>query len=391
MRAAFALPACEIVLAPSGTDAQLLAPLWACGPASAPLAVVAVAPEELGRGSASALGGRAPFQRTPAGSTVRAGAPIPGFGAPAARLLPVPARDRHGRARPAAAVDSDVCAAVERALARGERVLVHAVAASKTGLAGPSAAALDDALSRGGERVRAIVDAAQGRLPAQAPAGWLARGFLVVVSGSKFFGGPAFSGALLVPPGPPPPAPAGLGDYLAAPGIPVSWDGWRQAARRDGGPGLLLRWQAALPGLEAFACLPARERTGRAARLASSLRAAAEGCPVCDGVEEHAGIVSFGVVAGGRRLAAADLAHLKDALAQPAPGAAPPILIGEPTRRGPGDRAALRVAVGAPQILRAATPEAWAALSEEIGRIFAALAAAVQALEAPEPLARARA
>jgi hypothetical protein len=171
----------------------------------------------------------------------------------------------------------------------------------------------------------------------------------------------------------------------------VAWDAWRQAARRDGGPGLLLRWQAALPGLEAFTQLPAGERSARAARLASLLRAAAEGWPVCDGVEEHAGIVSFGVVSGGRRLGAAQLALLKHDLARPAPGTAPPILIGEPTRLGAGDRAGLRVAVGAPQILRAATAEAWAGLSDEIDRIFAALAAAVRALEAREPLGRARA
>ena len=50
-------------------------------------------------------------------------------------------------------------------------------------------------------RVQVVVDACQMRLGRPRLKKYLDRGYLVIVTGSKFFTGPAFSGALLVPAG----------------------------------------------------------------------------------------------------------------------------------------------------------------------------------------------
>jgi selenocysteine lyase/cysteine desulfurase len=53
---------------------------------------------------------------------------------------------------------------------------------------------------RFGDRVEVLIDACQFRIAPATLAAYLAQGFLVAITGSKFLGGPTFSGALLVPP-----------------------------------------------------------------------------------------------------------------------------------------------------------------------------------------------
>jgi hypothetical protein len=69
-------------------------------------------------------------------------------------------------------------------------VVVYLTHGTKTGLIAPVA-------PPGG--VDVIVDACQGRIVPETVAAYLRRGWPVVVTGSKFFGGPAFSGAVLFP------------------------------------------------------------------------------------------------------------------------------------------------------------------------------------------------
>ena len=97
--------------------------------------------------------------------------------------------------------------------------VVYVTHGSKTGLVAPLE------VPRGAE---VIVDACQARITPAAVRAYLRRGWPVIVTGSKFFQGPAFSGAVLAPPG------------LIA------------AGRKDApsiGLGPLLRWVAALAGL----------------------------------------------------------------------------------------------------------------------------------------------
>lgn len=105
--------------------------------------------------------------------------------------------------------------------------MVYLTYGTKTGLIAPTEPPED---------VDVIVDACQARIDPATVAAYLRRGWPVVVTGSKFFGGPAFSGAVLS-------SKHRQGQVRA------------QAASAFGDPaslGTVLRWVAALEAMEAF-------------------------------------------------------------------------------------------------------------------------------------------
>jgi hypothetical protein len=181
----------DVVIAPSGTDAELLTVLVSLG-AGEKLANILIAPEETGRSVKVAAAGRAFHD----GGAFAKGAPL----WPDADIAVASVSVRDGRAapRPRADVENAVKAALDESLAAGRRVLLHVVLGSKTGVSAPS----PDFVARigaPGERVDVVADSCQGRisgptLGAHVRAGWMAQ-----ISGSKFFTGPPFSGALLIP------------------------------------------------------------------------------------------------------------------------------------------------------------------------------------------------
>jgi hypothetical protein len=130
---------------------------------------------------------------------------------------------------------------------------------SKTGLLAPTPACATRLRKRHGERLEVLVDACQFRLAPASLADYLAQDWMVAITGSKFVTGPAFCGALLLPP-----ALArrcwhhpltALQLYTARSDWPGHWpaaDGLDDTPN----PGLLLRWQAALVELQRFRAVP---------------------------------------------------------------------------------------------------------------------------------------
>ena len=261
----------EVVLAPSGTDLHLFAGQLIAAGAQPPLAII---PEETetGSGVPAALAGRSltgPMPLEPVG-------PRPGSFAQV-EVRAVAARAADGQPRDPAAVDRQVEALAEAAIAEGRAVLVVLIDVSKTGLISPSPSCAFGLLERFGSQVTVLVDGCQLRLSGRALAAYLERGAMVAVTGSKFLTGPAFSAALMVPPvlamqfatrRPP----AALKSVSASADWPLGW-----AARDDLRPaanfGLLLRWEAALDELRRFAAVPDAQIQAVAASLE---RAAAE-------------------------------------------------------------------------------------------------------------------
>ena len=248
----------RIVLAASGTDLHLIAADLVRGDDRRPLITVMPDPGETGRGAPAALRSTrfdevCPYGRPGTPGDILAGA-IEG------RVIAVALRETDGVPRAAAAIDADVEAACVRALRTGGRVLLTLVDVSKTGLIAPSPALAAQMKARYGDAIEVMVDACQFRLSAASLNAYLAQGFMVAVTGSKFVSGPPFSGALLCPdqlawrfrshtPL------SALGDYSARQDWP---DGW--TARRFlpdvHNIGLMLRWEAALHELRAFRALP---------------------------------------------------------------------------------------------------------------------------------------
>ena len=132
---------------------------------------------------------------------------------------------------------------------------------SKTGLVLPLLCDIDRLKAEFGEGISLVVDACQVRIDNSVIQSYLAMGAMIMLSGSKFMGGPPFSGFLLVPPCMVPKqnlAP-GLAELFRRSEWPVDW---RQADYLPDGsnPGLLLRLEAAIFELERYSKVPAIRR-----------------------------------------------------------------------------------------------------------------------------------
>jgi hypothetical protein len=154
-----------------------------------------------------------------------------------------------------ARLGSNPAASIAAARAASRHSLVHIVHGSKTGLILPS---LDDVDRLAGDATL-VVDACQARITSAAVNDYLARDAIVFVTGSKFMGGPPFSGFALVPPAlaaEAPALPAGLATIFRRAEWPAGWPG-AEALPDSANIGLLLRLEASLFELERFQALPA--------------------------------------------------------------------------------------------------------------------------------------
>ena len=252
-----------VVLAPSGTDCELYAlALGALAPGARPVSNILLAPEETGSGVPLAAMGCHFANDTALGLPVTKGARIEGF-ADDTLVINVPMRDGAGHVRPPADVDAETCRLTWRMRRAGQHVLLHRLDLSKTGLLAPGLAALEYACApEEGETCPPDVgvDACQARLDPLRVRAYLDMGWMVMVTGSKFFTGPPFCGALLLPAGVrrrldgARSLPAGLGDYSYR----HAWPAGRACGDLPEGHniGLILRWQAALAEMAALSAIP---------------------------------------------------------------------------------------------------------------------------------------
>jgi len=244
------LPGVEVILTASGTDGELAA-LHLARRSERRLVNLVIAPDETGSGVLEAAHGRHFASETPLGAAVAKSQSLAGLQSARITVETVAIRAADGAARALATVDAEVAARVQRAVANGARCLVHLLDASKSGLAAPSPGVIGELCARYGARVEVVVDACQMRLGATRLRGYLERGWMVLVTGSKFAMGPPFAGALLVPArlaaarGEIPPLPAGFAQYFARAEWPDAWRPLTAALAERPNLGLLLRWRAA--------------------------------------------------------------------------------------------------------------------------------------------------
>lgn len=276
--AQFGAPGIEVILTASGTEAEFAALAVAKALLRRPIVNIVVAPEETGSGVVLAATG-AHFAATAAfESEVEKGARLAGWESDDVILGRVDIRDAAGRPRSAAEIDCTAGGAVADALRTGRAALLHLLDASKTGRGGPSRAAARDILASAGGRALILVDACQLRCSFDQIRADLADGFLVMITGSKFVGGPPFCGALLVPPDKAEKLRAmslapGLAAYTARHDWPRAFASAFDAATfAPANLGMGLRWAAALAEIEAYARIPARLCEDIAARFAESAR-----------------------------------------------------------------------------------------------------------------------
>jgi hypothetical protein len=260
------LPGTEVILTSSGTDGELYALYFALAGHSNGLLNILTAPNEIGSGSLPAAQGLYFDALTPRGDSVAPGTPIKGLQSGRVRVEPLNVRRESGEIVPAQEIAMKVVALVSHAVHKGDTVLIHLLDRSKTGLSAPGLETIRRLKEVYGDSVWGVVDAAQMRLDTKRLNSYLEQGFLVLITGSKFFTGAPFSGALVVPPAIArqvdrlPPLPAGFAEFATRYDFPPRWS--HLASRLPDYPniGLLLRWQSALWEMKAFYFTPRQGR-----------------------------------------------------------------------------------------------------------------------------------
>jgi hypothetical protein len=267
----------EVVFSPSGTDSQIHAQYVTQATLGSPLLAVIVASDETGSGTVNASVGRHFNSGTSQGVAVCRGERIAGFAEDTASVA-IPLRDGGGVLRSNAAIDRQVLAVVEQAVASGSSVVLHMMDSSKFGWRCPSLDCLHRIQTRWGASVQIVVDACQLRLGRHRLAYYLQQNFLVLITGSKFFTGPPFSGALLVPAAVSrmmqrvDAVPVGLKLYANRNDWPVCWQGVRSKLPLRSNVGQLLRWAAAVEELRAYFAIPVGYRALALQRFASTVQ-----------------------------------------------------------------------------------------------------------------------
>lgn len=226
----------DIILCPSGTDAMLTAAmLLAAEQPDRSITAILPCAAETGTGVPHAVACRR-FDGPATGSAV---ADV------TVQTVEIKLRTDRGEPRTEEAINEAFAAAASSATGRP---VVYLTYGTKTGLIAPV---------RPPAGAEIIVDACQARISPETVAAYIARGWPVVVTGSKFFGGPAFSGAVLFPRG-----------RWKLPARPPGQLNGHAAAHGDveGGAtlGTVMRWAASVGVIEAF--------QARASEMAGLLR-----------------------------------------------------------------------------------------------------------------------
>ncbi|MFO6448577.1 hypothetical protein ACLBKU_15690 [Erythrobacter sp. NE805] len=248
----------SVVFAASGTDLEYLGLAHAKGRSSIGIRNVLLGADEVGSGCVYSASGQFFAGLTARGVPVAKGEPIGGDLPARVELYNIPVRDDAGRAVSAAEMADAIDRAVAEAHAEGKHTLVHVLHGSKTGLVVPHFEHIDGLRERHGAAVSFIVDACQARITSQAIHAYLARGCIVMLTGSKFMGGPPFSGFALVPQALIDAAaelPRGLAQVFRRAEWPADWPGVGQLDE-EANLGLLMRLEASIFELEHFQAIP---------------------------------------------------------------------------------------------------------------------------------------
>jgi len=389
-----------IVFSPSGTDSQLHALALTRALLGERLTTIVVGCDQTGSGTQATARGHHFNSWTAGGIVMCKDAPVAGL---AGDCIALPLLDG-GRLAPRADQAQAVLDAVKTVVGRGHAAMLQIMDSSKLGWRSPDQDCLNDIARRWPGRVQLVVDACQMRLGRRRLRSYLDRGAMVLITGSKFYGGPAFSGALLVP-GMLSRAlqrcdaiASGLFDYVGRGDWPKGWTSLRARSMPRSNLGQWLRWEAALEEIAAYHRVPDSFRAfalrelgeaieGRLIQSAALRPVTAERRDVDDEEFAQPTIFPFAVQRNGEFLPVADCQQLYRALREDQGGAfggdvraraiaAQSCLVGQPVRierPEAAPTAVLRLCIGARQVTQTWSPDGVVArgnLGREVDRLL---------------------
>ena len=247
---------CEIIFSPSGTDSALQIAAITQIISNKEITHVLVASDETGSGVPAALKGCHFESTTALNHPVKKGDRIEGFRT--VDLIKIPFKDENGRLKSASQLDKEVFDAVSKTNELGRHVVLHTMDQSKLGYQSPSEKLMKSLDTLNNLSMQVIVDAAQLRLDPTDIQNYLNKGYIVSTTGSKYFTGPPYSGALILPKSVSKlihvvknTLPAGLNTYYNHSDWPTSWccsndlsDGYNY--------GSYMRWNAAIVEMDRY-------------------------------------------------------------------------------------------------------------------------------------------
>ena len=187
----------QIIFSPSGTDSALQIAAITQIVSKKEITHVLVASDETGSGVPAALKG-CHFENTSAlNFPVKKGDRIEGFRD--IDLIKISLRDENGALKSHLQLDNEVFTAISKTNELERHIVLHAMDQSKLGYQSPSEDMIANLKTLKNLSMQIIVDGSQLRLDPEDIQNYLNKGYIVTITGSKYFTGPPYSGALIVP------------------------------------------------------------------------------------------------------------------------------------------------------------------------------------------------
>ncbi len=248
--------ACQILFSPSGTDSSLQIAAITQIITEKEITHVLVASDETGSGVAGALKGCHFENNTALNYPAKKGERIEGFRD--IDLIKIPFRDEKGKLKTTAQLDEEVFKAISDTNKLGRHIVLHVMDHSKLGYQSPSENMMDKLSTLKDLSIQVLIDAAQLRLDPADLKSYLSKGYIVSITGSKYFTGPPYSGALIFPETVSKlietaknTLPKGLTKYYNHSDWPVSWVCSKELSEGFN-IGSYMRWKAAIVEMDRY-------------------------------------------------------------------------------------------------------------------------------------------
>ncbi len=247
---------CQIIFSPSGTDSSLQIAAITQIVTKKEIAHILVGSDETGSGVPAALKG-CHFENTTAlGLPISRGEKIEGFRE--VELVEIPFRDDKGFLKTSLQLDNEVLAAITKIKDQGKHLVLHMMDQSKLGYQAPSTEFIQVLNGMEDLSLQIIVDGSQLRLDSKDINEYINKGYIVTITGSKYFTGPPYSGALIIPNEVSKAKelknetlPRGLSNYYNHSDWPESWN-CSQNLSNGFNYGAYMRWNAAIAEMKRY-------------------------------------------------------------------------------------------------------------------------------------------
>lgn len=250
----------SLIISPSGTDISLLFAGICQSLTQQPICHILVASDETGSGVPMALAGKHFADTSALEIPVQKESLIQGFRP--VEVQKIPLRTTEGVLKDDETLDAEVRKVIQNAVDAGCYPVLHVMDQSKLGYAAPTNELLEIVRQEYGDKVLVLIDNSQLRMDIARIDSYVKKGYLITITGSKFYTGPPFSGALVMPEkftqrlrNCTTPLPEGLGEYyLKSEFLADTTLGSNLAEGYNFGS--YLRWYAALVEIERYYRIP---------------------------------------------------------------------------------------------------------------------------------------